>query len=430
MNEKDWQARDAQVNWHPYTQQQTADPPLVIHKGKGSILEDVNGKKYIDAIASWWSNPHGHANPYLVKKITQQLQKLEHVVFSGITHPPAIELSEKLLALLPNQSRVFYSDNGSTSIEVALKMSLQYFENQGIKRKGIIALEEAYHGDTFGAMASSGVGLYTRAFSDYLLPVRRLPLPTDENIEEVCGLLSDFIKQEKPFAFIFEALVQGAAGMRMFSPKHLDRMIKICHENQILCIADEVMTGFGKTGKLFASDHLNEKPDIHCFSKALTSGFIPMSATTCTAEIYNAFLSDSSKTTFFHGHTFTAYPTGCAAALASLELTLAPETQKKSTHIETRHKAFADRLRLKKGLKNIGQMGIILRFAFDKPELSETDIYGDFRNMLYRFYIEKGVLLRPLGNVVYILPPHCITDDELDKVYEVVLESVEKFASN
>ena len=265
--------RDIKYNWHPYTQHKTAQPHIAITKGEGALLWDENGKEYIDAIASWWVNPYGHSNKFIADAIYKQLTSLEHVLFGGFTHEPAVVLSEKLMEILPsNQKKIFYSDNGSTAVEVAIKVALQYNYNKGITKTKIIAFEDAFHGDTFGAMAASGISFYTQAFQGSLLGVVRVPIPTAGNEEKALQVLQELLATNEYAAFIFEPLVLGAAGMVMYSPEVLDKMIALCKDHFVFTIADEVMTGFGKTGKTFATDYLVNKPDMMCLSKALTGG--------------------------------------------------------------------------------------------------------------------------------------------------------------
>jgi adenosylmethionine---8-amino-7-oxononanoate aminotransferase len=333
--------RDKLHNWHPYTQHKTAADFPAIVRGEGALLWDENGKEYIDAIASWWVNPYGHSNKFIADAIYKQLTTLEHVLFGGFTHEPAVLLSEKLMEILPsNQKKIFYSDNGSTAVEIAIKVSMQYFFNQNQKKTKIIAFENAFHGDTFGAMAASGISFFTEAFQDSLLEVIRIPVPTPENENQVLETLQNLVETNEFAAFIFEPLVQGAAGMIMYEAKILDKMIAICIQNNVFTIADEVMTGFGKTGKIFATDYLQNKPDMMCLSKALTGGTIPMAITTFTQQIFDGFYNDDTNKALFHGHTFTANPTGCAAALASLALLQTTEIQENIIKINQKHMAF------------------------------------------------------------------------------------------
>ena len=416
--------KDQQYLWHAYTQHKTSDTPIAIVKGKDALLWDENGNTYIDAIASWWVNPYGHSNERLARRAYEQLTSLEHVLFGGFTHQPACELAEALLKILPkNQSKVFFSDNGSTAVEVAVKIALQYYYNRGEKRTTFIAFEEAFHGDTFAAMAVSGISLYTTAFQDQLLKVVRIPIP-EKGQEEACKQrLLEVIVQEKCAAFIFEPLVLGAAGMRMYAPEVLDELIQICREHQVLTIADEVMTGFGKTGKTFACDYLKQMPDMICLSKALTGGTIPLSATTTTEAIYEAFYSDDISKALFHGHTFMANPTGCAIALESLKILAEEEMQANLKRIHARHVAFATKMDKHPKVARTRTLGVIVALDLKVPDTGEY--YGAIRNELYRFYISHGVILRPVYHTIYILPPYIITDKQLDRVYEVVEESIE-----
>jgi adenosylmethionine---8-amino-7-oxononanoate aminotransferase len=416
--------KDSQYLWHPYTQHKTAAAPIAITKGKGALLWDENGKEYIDAIASWWVNPFGHSNTYIADAIYKQLTTLEHVLFGGFTHEPAVVLAEKLMAILPkNQQKLFFSDNGSTSVEIAIKVALQYFFNKGEKKTTIIAFENAFHGDTFAAMAASGISLFTDAFQGMFIDVVRIPVPVVGQEKASFDALEKAIKEHNCAGFIYEPLVQGAAGMVMYEPETLDTLIRMCKENNILTIADEVMTGFGKTGKTFATDYLVEQPDMMCLSKALTGGTIPMAITTFTQEIFEAFYDEDINKALFHGHTFTANPTGCAAALASLELLQTPEMQSNISRVNANHLAFQKRIQTHSKVVTTRVLGVI--FALEIQTESAASYYGNLRNKLYNFFIENGVILRPVGNVVYILPPYIITDEQLEKVYQVVENALE-----
>jgi adenosylmethionine-8-amino-7-oxononanoate aminotransferase len=416
--------RDSQHLWHPYTQHKTAQPPIAIKKGEGALLWDENNKEYIDAIASWWVNPFGHSNKFIADAIYKQLTTLEHVLFGGFTHEPAIVLGEKLIEILPkNQQKIFFSDNGSTSVEVAIKVALQYFFNKGEKRTTIIAFENAFHGDTFAAMAASGISFYTQAFDGMFIDVVRIPVPVKGEEQDSYNALRERIKDNACAAFIYEPLVQGAAGMIMYEPEALDELINICQDNKVLTIADEVMTGFGKTGKTFATDYQTEKPDMMCLSKALTGGTIPMAITTFTQEIFDAFYDDDINKALFHGHTFTANPTGCAAALASLELLKTSSMQANILRVNKNHLDFQKHLENHPKVLTTRVLGVI--FALEIKTKSNESYYGTMRNKLYAFFIENGIIMRPIGNIVYILPPYVITDAQLQKVYEVVEEALE-----
>jgi adenosylmethionine-8-amino-7-oxononanoate aminotransferase len=415
--------KDQQYIWRPYTQMKTADPPLPIVRGEGALLFDESGNRYIDAISSWWVNIHGHGHPYIAEKLAEQARRLEHVIFAGFTHPPAVELAERLLSILPeNQARIFYSDNGSTAVEIAIKMAIQFYHNQGVRREKLIAFDRAFHGETFGAMSASGDLSFNNAFSEHLFEVLRIPAPVAGREEESIAQLETMLDKHSVYAFLFEPLILGAGGMLMYRSEVLDSLIAICRERNVLCIADEVMTGFGRTGRLFASDYLVNKPDLMAMSKGLTGGTLPLAVTSCTAEVFNAFLSDDRYKTFFHGHSFTGNPLGCAAALASLDLLQDRETQENMARIERSHQRFRQNVRDRAVLKDIRQRGTILALEFDLS--GETSYFNEWRDWLYRFFMKRGVLLRPLGNIIYVMPPYCITEEQLGEVYQALEEAM------
>lgn len=413
--------RDQQVIWHPYTQMQLSGAAIGIVRGEGIWLIDESGKKYMDAISSWWVNIHGHAHPYIARKVSEQLQNLEHVIFAGFTHEPAVALAERLLKILPNnQSKIFYSDNGSTATEVAVKMALQYWGNKGNKKLKVLALEHAYHGDTFGSMSISARSSFTQPFSDLLFDVIHVPFPGhDQASRSIENFKENVLRFKNEIAaFIFEPLVLGAGGMLMYAPEVLDELIKIAKENSILTIADEVMTGFGRTGRYFASDFLLQKPDVLCLSKGITGGTMPLGVTSCTPEIFDAFLSDDRTKTFFHGHSFTANPVACAAALASLDLLQEEKCFQNIKRIEAQHHQFAESHQQNPFIKNIRCCGTIL--AMDIESRDQTSYFNPLRDRLQSFFLEKGILLRPLGNTLYVMPPYCIANTELSLVYEAI----------
>lgn len=415
--------RDLKVIWHPYTQMKTALPPIPIVRGEGACLYDENDKCYIDAVSSWWVNIHGHAHPYIAKKVAEQLNKLEHVIFAGFTHPTAIELAERLLAILPaNQQKAFYSDNGSTAVEVAIKMCLQYWHNQGIQRTKVLALKNAYHGDTFGAMAVSGRSAFTAAFDSMLFDVEFIDLPNASNIDglkfHISHLKSDLA------CFIFEPLVQGSSGMLMYEAEYLDQLMAHCRNEGILLIDDEVFTGFGRTGKAFACDHVSTQPDIMCFSKGLTGGTMALGLTTCTQQIFDTFLSDDRLKTLFHGHSYTANPVACSAGLASLGLFLEPATQENISRIANRHQQFALKIKDHPRIKTTRQTGTILAMEWETG--TNTSYFSSLRDKLYQYFLDAGIILRPLGNVLYILPPYCITDAQLNYIYSKIESALDE----
>lgn len=416
------QNRDKKHLWHPLTQHQTASNAIAITKAKNCTLYDENGNEYIDGIASWYTCMYGHCNTFITNRVYQQMQTLDHVVFTGFTHEPAIKLAEALIKILPNnQNKLFFSDNGSTAVDIALKMALQYhFNKNNTARKTIITLENGFHGDTFGAMSVSGLSVYNGPFEDFFIDVKRIPVPNSNNIETTKQQLTQLVAKEDVAAFIFEPLVQGAAAMKMYDAFLLDELIAIAKQHNVLTIADEVMTGFGKTGSYFASDYLKHKPDIICLSKALTAGLVPMAITSCSEKVYNAFLSNTIAKGFFHGHTYSANPVACSAALAGIELLQTKEMQDNIKRICFMHKEFDNRIKQHPKVKNTRQLGVI--YALDLDVKMER--YGNLRNKLFTFFMTNGVCLRPLGNTIYILPPFVITNNELETIYTTILKAL------
>ncbi len=424
--------RDKQVIWHPFTHQKNMPLAIAITKGKATLLFDDNNNTYIDAISSWWVTLHGHGHPYIAEKLYQQALQIEQVIFAGFTHEPAVLLAERLLPLLPSDfSRIFYSDNGSTSTEVALKMAIQYWWNQAEKtqqlptttRIKILAFKDAYHGDTFGAMSVSDRSIFTLAFHDLLFEVVFIDTPTLENIHAIKEVIGQHANETA--AFIYEPLVQGAGGMKMYDAALMDEVLATVQQNNIICIADEVMTGFGRTGKLFASEYLNHKPDIICLSKGLTGGTMALGVTACTNKIYNAFVHDDKLKTFFHGHSFTANPLACTTALASLDLLLNSDCTNAIAWLTERNQQFALLLNERDTLqhiKNIRTLGTILAFEIVN---GKDEYLNNISATITQKAMAAGVYIRPLGNTVYIMPPYCITEDELNKVYAVLLNIIQ-----
>ena len=410
--------RDQAVIWHPFTQQKNRKPAIPVIKGSGSLLYGEDGSVWIDAISSWWVNVHGHSHPYIAQKIYEQALQLEQVIFAGFTHAPAIQLAERLLPLLPgNFSRIFYSDNGSTSTEVALKMAIQFWWNQQQKqKKKIIAFHNAYHGDTFGAMSVSDRSVFTLSFQDLLFEVIFIDTPTPENAEDLQKIIA--LNAAEVAAFIYEPLVQGAGGMKMYEVAPMNALLETCKQHHIICIADEVMTGFGRTGRLFASSYLSIPPDIICLSKGLTGGTLALGVTACTNQIYQAYLSEDKFKTFFHGHSFTANPLACSAALASLDLIESNDCLKKIEWIGNQNQLFAKKLSSHHwAIKNIRQLGTILAFEL----ITGNDEYlNNISSIFTDKALQLGVYLRPLGNTVYIMPPYSITEQELLRIYDCV----------
>ncbi len=344
--------KDSLYIWHPYTHQKDRLPAIPVVKGKKALLYDDQGNTYIDGISSWWVNIHGHGNKFIAKKTYKQAKKLQQVIFAGFTHVPAVKLAEKLINVLPGDfSKIFYSDNGSTATEVAIKMALQYWVNQNVsERNKILAFHNSYHGDTFGAMSISERGTYTVAFRDKLFEVIFIETPNDDNAESINATIE---KNKNQIAcFIYEPLLQGAGGMKMYEPEKLNTLLAVLKKEEIICIADEVLTGFYRTGKFFAGDYLLQKADIICLSKALTGGTTALGVTACTSRIYDTFVSDDKTKTLFHGHSFTANPLACTASLASLALLQKKKCKRKIEKIVLSQKAFADKMDNIPGEKN------------------------------------------------------------------------------
>ncbi|MDO6431285.1 adenosylmethionine--8-amino-7-oxononanoate transaminase [Flavitalea sp. BT771] len=422
MQTKSLTDRDHEVIWHPYTQHKNKLPPIPVVRGKGTLLWDEKGNPYIDAISSWWVTLHGHAHPHIAQKIYQQALVLEQVIFTGFTHEPAVSLAERLLPLLPGDlSRIFYSDNGSTAVEVALKMAIQYWKNKGDDRKKILALRNSYHGDTFGSMSVSGRSLFTAAFQDYLFEPVFIDAPDRENI----GQLKELLRRHgcEMACFIYEPLLQGAGGMHMYDAALLDELMGVAKEMDLLLIADEVLTGFGRTGELFAGNYLRNTADIICLSKGLTGGTMALGATAATERVFEAFLSDDRRKSLFHGHSFTANPLACAAALASLDLLLETACAERIRGINTQHAAFAEKIKAYDVVRDVRTLGTVVAFELSQGE----DGYINPAGLdLTQKAMEEGIYLRPLGNTVYILPPYCTTKEELDKIYDFLEKYIKK----
>lgn len=411
--------RDRAVVWHPYTQAALEPYALPVRAAEGAILHTEDGRAIIDAVSSWWVTLHGHSNRQIAAAISEQACQLEQVIFAGFTHRPAVELAEQLLEILPSGlSKIFYSDDGSTAVEVALKMALQFWSNRGEKRRGIVALQGAYHGDTFGAMSVSGGG-FASQFSDLLFSITRIPVPLAGREQEALDQLEEQLRNNDTAALIVEPLVLGAGGMVMYSPEALEQMIAACRRHNVLVIADEVMTGFGRTGRMFASDYTPLAPDIVCLSKGLTGGFMPLGVTAATEAIFDAFCSDDRAKMLLHGHSFTANPLACAAARTSLELLQSLKTSGDIARIIRRHTEFIPSIAGHRIVRGLRQLGTIL--AFDLDTGMQGSYFSPIRDKVYRYCLDHGVLLRPLGNVVYVLPPYCISDQELSRIYETIL---------
>lgn len=419
-----WTSKDKEMIWHPFTPLQGVEEPLVVSKAEGVYLHTTDGKKIIDAVSSWWVNLHGHSHPKIAQAIANQASTLEHVIFAGFTHKPAIDLAENLLSILPsNQEKIFYSDNGSTSVEVALKMAFQFWYNQGIDKNKVIAIDGAYHGDTFGSMSVGERSDFTKPFNQHLFDVNFIDFPDSELEGDVFAQFKKYIDSGEVASFIFEPIIQGASGMRIYSAAFLDKLIAYAQSKNVICIADEVMTGFGRTGKLFASDFLKNKPDIICMSKGITGGAMALGATSCTKEVVSAYESPELIKTFLHGHSFTANPIACAASNASFSLLMTEQCQSNIQRISSQHKAFVKKHSDKTIIRDIRSLGTILALEFETDH--DSSYFSEMRNKLYPFFIERNILLRPLGNLIYVIPPYIITNEELNQIYLAIEEFLE-----
>ncbi len=407
--------------WHPTTQVATSQEPLRVQSARGSELELSDGRRLIDAISSWWVTLHGHGEPTIAAAIARQAHVLEQVIFANFSHEPAEQLATRLSALTGLQ-RLFFSDNGSTAVEVALKIAWQWWRNQGSDRHQLIAFEGAYHGDTFGAMALGDRSLFTQPYGELLFDVARVAWPHshwgDDSVEpreqQVLGQL-ELALETPTVAVIFEPLIQGASGMRVVRPAFLRAVADRVQAAGALLIADEVFTGFGRTGALFACQKAGIQPDLMALSKGLTGGFLPMGATMASERLYQGFISEKPSDTFFHGHSFTANPLGCAAALASLDLL--QQTPERFEGFEQRHIPLLEQLSLLSQVKRPRCLGTMAAFELNAGENSYLNPIG---KQIQRKCVELGVYLRPLGNVVYLLPPLCITNSELEKCYSAI----------
>lgn len=422
--------------WHPFSNVTLDPPPIPVERAEGVWLYTKDGRKIIDAVSSWWVNIHGHSNPRIAAAIGEQARKMEHVILAGFTHEPAEELARRLTKWLPSQMRhMFFSDDGSTAVEVALKLAVQHFSNLGRPEKHeIIALEHGYHGDTAGAMSVSDDSPFTDPFQTMRYAVHRVPSPylytrpvgmsPEEFLQQCVGALETLLEQrhQQIAAMIVEPLLQGAGGMIVHPVEYLRAVRRLCSKYDVFLIADEVLTGFGRTGKMFACGVAEIEPDLMCVSKGITGGFMTMGVTLCSDKVESAFESENRLHTFYHGHSYTGNALACAAANASLQIFDDEPVFDRISSIAAVH---AERLAEFQKLPQVGdvrQLGTVGAMEF---RTSDSGYLSAMRPKLYRFFLEHGVLLRPLGNVVYVLPPYVITKDELHQVYDVILEAVQ-----
>jgi adenosylmethionine---8-amino-7-oxononanoate aminotransferase len=413
--------------WHPFTQHAIFPDSVLIDRADGAYLFTTSGERIIDAISSWWVNIHGHNHPKIVAAVQAQAERLDQIIFAGFTHRPAEQLAEKLVALTPaNLTRVFFSDSGSTAVEVALKMAFGYWAHKGRTRRGVAALEHAYHGDTFGAMSVGARGAFNAPYEPFLFEVHRLPFPARARGHVTVEAFEKLLRTQAHdiAALIVEPLVLGAAGMMMYGAETLSALHALCRHHGIVFIADEVMTGWGRTGTRFACEQASVAPDILCLSKGLTGGFLPMGVTLAGEEIYQAFYSTDRARTFFHSSSFTGNPLACAAACGSLEVWETEPVFERIRRIQQDLAAFAPRLQRRADVENVRQAGTIL--ALD-VRAAEVGYLSAVSPKLYRHFIASGVLLRPIGQSIYVLPPYCISRADLESVVariEIALDAL------
>lgn len=438
-----WLKKDLKYNWHPYTQMKDCEvlPPILIEKARGIKLYDCNNKFYYDTISSWWCNVHGHNHPRIKNAIKKQLDSLEHVLFAGFTHKPAILLAEKLISIAPDKlTKVFFSDNGSTAVEVALKMSFQYWSNIGVNGKTkYVSLDMGYHGDTIGTMSVSGVDLFNKVFSPLFFPSFKVPSPYCYRCpmgkdRKACGIdcvipLERLLQKKSTqiAAIVIEPLIMGSGGMIVYPKEYLERVDKLAKRFNIHLIIDEVAAGFGRTGRMFASDFCDIHPDFMCLSKGITSGYLPLGVTLTTDKVYKAFYADyKEKKTFFHGHTYTANPISCAAGLASLEVF---EDERTLERVNKLMPLFHQRLQQFKRLDFVGDvryLGLIgaLELVKDKKTKKAFSFEERIGLEIYKRGLKNNLILRPLGSIIYFFLPLCIKktelEDILDRAYFVI----------
>ncbi len=439
-----WMRRDLAVLWHPCTQMKDHEqlPLIPIRRGEGVWLEDFDGKRYLDAVSSWWVNVFGHANPRINQRIKDQLDQLEHVMLAGFSHQPVVELSERLVALTPpGLERVFYTDNGSTGIEVALKMSFHYWRNSGRPRKQrFVTLTNSYHGETVAAMSVGDVALFTDTYKPLLLDTLKVPSPDcylrpegmswEEHSRHMFAHMEQTLAEhhEEVAAVIVEPLIQGAGGMRMYHPIYLKLLREACDRYEVHLIHDEIAVGFGRTGTMFACEQAGISPDFLCLSKALTGGYLPMAAVLTTDRLYQAFYDDySTLRAFLHSHTYTGNPLACAAALATLDIFAEDNVIEANKALAARMASATAHLADHPHVAEVRQTGMALAIEMVQDKASKTAYPWQERRGLqvYQHALERGALLRPLGSVVYFLPPYTITPEQIDFLAEVASEGID-----
>jgi len=429
-------ARDKRHVWHPYTQHGIEVEPQVVVRAEGASLFDANGREILDMISSWWTCTHGHAHPKINAAIARQANTMEHVMFAGFTHAPAVDLAATLAGLLPGDlNRVFYTDDGSTSVEVAIKIAYKSWVNRGETRRTLIAFDGGYHGDTLGAMSVGRSSQMFGAFKDLMCDVRVVPYPAtfegDDAVEEreagALSALEALLKDHRQSiaAMVIEPMMQGAAGIRFCRPSFLKRVVALAREAKVLVIFDEVATGFGRTGKLFAMEHADVTPDLVCLSKGLTGGYMPLAATVVRDRLFDLFLSHDFDRALPHGHSFTANPLACSVALAAIGLYEEEQTMARIAKIHAHHRTMLDVLAARPDVTQQRVLGPVLAF-----EVGDDGAYqSEASRTLRAWYLAKGLNIRPIGSTVYLMPPYCITDEELARAYAGMIEGLDRLAS-
>jgi adenosylmethionine-8-amino-7-oxononanoate aminotransferase len=405
--------------WHPFTQHGLNEPIPLIERSEGAALFTKDGRRIVDAISSWWVTTHGHRHPRIVAAIRDQAEKLDQIIFAGWTHEPAETLARELTEIMPAPLRhVFYSDSGSTSVEVALKMALGYWLNRGEPRHRILTLEHGYHGDTIGGMSVGARGVYNQAYTPLLFDVGTLPFPAGDGQNTLDALESAC--RSKPAALILEPLVLGAGGMLFYEARVLAEMRAICARHGVLFIADEVMTGWGRTGTLLACEQAEVVPDILCLSKGLTGGVIPLAVTMATAEIFDAHFSTDKAKMFFHSSSYTANPIACAAAVANLAVWRDEPVRERIATLAARQ---VERVFALEGVRNARALGTIAACEIG----SEEGYLAEIGPALAAHFRARDLLVRPMGSTVYVMPPYCIDEADLDRIYAAIQEAARIF---
>ncbi|MEI8378119.1 MAG: adenosylmethionine--8-amino-7-oxononanoate transaminase [bacterium] len=437
--------KDFEYIWHPFTQMKDyeSDSPIVIERGEGIYVYDLNGKKYLDAVASWWVNTLGHSNKRLNKALSEQAEKIEHVIFSGFTHKPAIELAQKLVQISPEPlKKVFFSDNGSTAVEVALKMAYQYWVQVGKPEKSkFVAIKNSYHGDTLGVVSIGGCDLFHKIYKPLLFDIFQVPspycyrCPMGKTQGKCCFECTSEIEKilkanhQKIAAIVIEPMIQGAGGMIIYPKEYLKIVRELCDKYDVLLIDDEVAMGFGRTGKMFACEHAEISPDIMCLAKGITAGYIPLAATLSTKKIYDAFYDDYEKTkTFYHGHSFTGNPLACAVAVENMKILEEDKILEKNQPKIERLKKGLEKFKKLKNVGDVRSLGMIGAVEIVKNQATKEpfDFKDRIEMQIYKKGLENGIIMRPIGNTFYFMPPYVITEEQIDEMLDIAYKTIDE----